>query len=56
MLVEDGEVIESNLKRQRLTIEEIESEARIEQIGSLEHVRWAILETNGQISFVEKGR
>jgi uncharacterized membrane protein YcaP (DUF421 family) len=54
VLVEDGEVIERNLRRQRLTVEEVESEARIEQISSLKDVRWAILETNGQISFVEK--
>ncbi|MGN6557468.1 MAG: DUF421 domain-containing protein [Solirubrobacterales bacterium] len=55
VLVEDGEVIEKNLSRQRLTVEEVESEARLKQITSLEDVRWAILETNGQISFVEKG-
>lgn len=55
VLVEDGEVIEANLRRQRLTVEEIESEARVEQIKSLDEVRWAILETNGRISFVEKG-
>lgn len=56
VLVEDGEVIEANLRRQRLTVEEVESEARIEQIKSLSEVRWAILETNGQISFVEKSQ
>jgi len=54
VLIGDGELIEKNLRRQRLTVEEIASEARIEQIDSLEDVRWAILETNGQISFVEK--
>jgi uncharacterized membrane protein YcaP (DUF421 family) len=54
VLIGDGEVIERNLRRQRLTVEEVESEARIKQINSLEDVRWAILETNGQISFVEK--
>jgi uncharacterized membrane protein YcaP (DUF421 family) len=54
VLIEDGEVIEKNLRRQRLTVEEVESEARLEQITSLEDVRWAILETNGQISFVEE--
>jgi uncharacterized membrane protein YcaP (DUF421 family) len=48
-------VIEANLRRQRLTVEEIEAAARVEQIKSLDEVRWAILETNGQISFVEKG-
>jgi uncharacterized membrane protein YcaP (DUF421 family) len=54
VLVEDGEVIEANLRRQRLTREEIGAEARLEGISSIEDVRWAILETNGQISFVEK--
>lgn len=54
VLVEDGELIEPNLRRQRLTREEIGAEARLEGISSIEDVRWAILETNGQISFVTK--
>jgi uncharacterized membrane protein YcaP (DUF421 family) len=54
VLVEDGEVIEPNLRRQRLTEEEIGAEARLEGISSIEDVRWAILETNGRISFVKK--
>jgi uncharacterized membrane protein YcaP (DUF421 family) len=54
VLVEDGEVIEPNLRRQRLTREEIGAEARLDGIGSLKDVRWAILETNGRISFVER--
>ena len=54
VLVEDGEVIESNLRRQRLTQEEIGAEARLEGISSLQEVRWAILETNGRISFVKR--
>lgn len=54
VLVEDGEVIEPNLRRQRLTREEIGAEARLEGIGSLEDIRWAILETDGRISFVER--
>jgi uncharacterized membrane protein YcaP (DUF421 family) len=55
VLVEDGEPIRDNLRRQRLTVEEVEAEARLSQITSLEDVRWAILETDGRISFVEKG-
>jgi uncharacterized membrane protein YcaP (DUF421 family) len=54
VLVEDGDVIEPNLRRQRLTREEIGAEARLEGISSIEDVRWAILETNGQISFVTR--
>jgi uncharacterized membrane protein YcaP (DUF421 family) len=54
VLVEDGKVIERSLKRQRLALEEVEAEARLEQITSLDDIRWAILETNGEISFIEK--
>ena len=54
VLVEDGETVTANLRRQRLTVEEIEAEARLSQIASLAEVRWAILETNGKISFVER--
>ncbi len=54
VLVEDGAVIEPNLRRQRLTREEIGAEARMEGISAIEDVRWAILETDGRISFVTK--
>jgi uncharacterized membrane protein YcaP (DUF421 family) len=27
----------------------------VQNIGSLSQVRWAVLETNGQISFIKKG-
>ncbi|HET9185049.1 MAG TPA: YetF domain-containing protein [Solirubrobacterales bacterium] len=54
VLIEDGKLIERNLRRQRLTVGEIETEARLEQITSLRDVRWAILETNGKVSFVPK--
>jgi uncharacterized membrane protein YcaP (DUF421 family) len=54
VLVEDGELIEPNLRRQRLTREEIGAEARLEGIAAIEDVRWAILETNGRISFVKR--
>ena len=52
VLVEDGELIERNLRRERLTENEIAAEARLQQIADLSTVRWAILETNGRISFV----
>jgi uncharacterized membrane protein YcaP (DUF421 family) len=54
VLVEDGEIIDANLRRQRLTREEIGAEARLDGISSIEDVRWAILETNGRISFVTR--
>jgi uncharacterized membrane protein YcaP (DUF421 family) len=54
ILIEDGSVIEKNLRRHRLTHEEIAAEARHQQIERLESIRWAVLETSGKISFIEK--
>ena len=54
ILVEDGEVIQRNLRRERLTVEELAAEARLQQIAQLSDVRFAVLETNGNISFIEK--
>jgi uncharacterized membrane protein YcaP (DUF421 family) len=52
IVVQDGEVIERNLRRERLTVEEITEEARKQQIAHLSDVRFAVLETGGQISFI----
>jgi uncharacterized membrane protein YcaP (DUF421 family) len=54
IIVEDGKVIERNLKRERLTAGEIAEAARAQQISSLSEVQWAVLEKNGQISFLKK--
>ena len=54
ILIEDGNMIERNLRRNRLTQEEIAAEARFQQIDSLEQIRWAVLETSGKISFIKK--
>jgi len=51
VLVVDGEVLERNLRRERMTRDELEAEARLQQIDSLAGVRFAVLETNGKISF-----
>jgi uncharacterized membrane protein YcaP (DUF421 family) len=54
ILIEDGKVIEKNLRRNRLTQEEVAAEARNQQIDSFDKIRWAVLETSGKISFIEK--
>jgi uncharacterized membrane protein YcaP (DUF421 family) len=54
IVIQDGEVIERNLRRERLTVEEIAEAARLEQIAHFSEVRWAILETSGAISFIKK--
>jgi uncharacterized membrane protein YcaP (DUF421 family) len=54
ILVENGKLIERNLRRERLTAEEVAAEARLQQIPSLADVHWAVLETNGKISFIPR--
>jgi uncharacterized membrane protein YcaP (DUF421 family) len=54
ILIQDGSVIEKNLRRNRLTEAEIAAEARNQQIDSFDKIRWAVLETSGKISFIEK--
>jgi uncharacterized membrane protein YcaP (DUF421 family) len=54
VLIEDGRVLERNAHRERLTRQELEEQARLSQIASLDDVRWAVLETSGQISFIPK--
>src|SRR4051794_9936881 len=52
LVIADGEVLQRNLRRQRMTVEELRAEARQQSIGSLDDVRYAVLETNGRISFI----
>jgi uncharacterized membrane protein YcaP (DUF421 family) len=54
VLIADGEIQERALHRQRITDDELAAEARQAQIGSLADVRYAILESGGQISFITK--
>jgi uncharacterized membrane protein YcaP (DUF421 family) len=54
VLIDNGEVVERNLRRERLTRGDIEEEARQQQVASLGDIRWAILERDGSISVIPK--
>jgi uncharacterized membrane protein YcaP (DUF421 family) len=55
VIVQDGKPIEANLRRERLTVAEVMEEARSSaQIASLDEIQFAIIESNGSISFLEK--
>lgn len=54
VIVRDGELLTSNLRRSRLTRSEIESEMRLAGISRMEEVAWAILEPRGKISFIQR--
>ncbi|MBA3747147.1 MAG: DUF421 domain-containing protein [Solirubrobacterales bacterium] len=52
VLVQDGDIIERNMRRERITVDELLAEARLQQVGSLDQVRFAVLETSGKISII----
>jgi len=54
VLVEDGKVIEKNLRRERLTIDDLAEQARTNELASIADVQWAIFEPSGTISFIPK--
>ena len=54
ILVQNGETIDRNLRHERLTLDELMEQARLQQIESLDKVKWAVLETSGSISFIEQ--
>jgi uncharacterized membrane protein YcaP (DUF421 family) len=54
VLVERGQLVDENLRRERMTGDEVAEEMRAQQIASLDDVEWAILEANGSVSFIKK--
>jgi uncharacterized membrane protein YcaP (DUF421 family) len=53
VLVDNGQLVAENLRRHRLTPDDVAEEMRLQQIMSLSDLRWAILEANGRMSFIE---
>jgi uncharacterized membrane protein YcaP (DUF421 family) len=53
IVIHNGELIQRNLDRERLTIDDLAEEARKQQIAHLSEVRVAVLETSGSISFIK---
>jgi uncharacterized membrane protein YcaP (DUF421 family) len=54
VIVQDGQPIERNLRRERLTHDDLAEAARQEGIAKLDDVAWAVMETSGAISFIKK--
>lgn len=53
VVVRNGTIIAENLRRDRVTRAELESEMRLAGIASLKEVAWAIIEPQGKISFIK---
>jgi uncharacterized membrane protein YcaP (DUF421 family) len=54
VLVDGGRAIEKNLRRERLDIDDLAEKARLNGISSMDEIKWAVLETNGDISFIKR--
>ena len=52
VLIQHGELIEENMRRDRITRAEVEIEMRLAGIARMTDVEWGILEPNGKISFI----
>jgi uncharacterized membrane protein YcaP (DUF421 family) len=54
VVVQDGKPIDKNLRRERVTLDDLAAAMRKQGIGSLDDVQWAVMETSGVISFLKK--
>jgi uncharacterized membrane protein YcaP (DUF421 family) len=54
VVVQDGKPIDKNLRRERVTLDDLAAAMRKQGIGSLDEVQWAVMETSGVISFLKK--
>lgn len=54
IIVRDGKPLKDRLDRERLTITDLKEAARMEGIGDLGEVAFAVLETDGKFSFITR--
>jgi len=54
VVVRDGKPIERNLRRERVTLDDLTSAMRQQNIAQIDDVQWAVMETSGTISFIKK--
>jgi uncharacterized membrane protein YcaP (DUF421 family) len=50
LLIRDGKILERNLRRELMTHDELMSKLRQQAVEKAEEVRWAYMESDGQIS------
>lgn len=54
VLVEDGRLVERNMRRERITLDDLQEEMRRNELSSIAELRWAILEGDGHISCIPR--
>ena len=54
LIVKDGKVLRSNMKKEMMTMENLKEAIRNNGLSGIEEVKIAVLETDGEISIIEK--
>ncbi|UYZ14783.1 DUF421 domain-containing protein [Brevibacillus sp. WF146] len=54
VLIQDGKILENNMRKLKLTLDTLNQELREKNIFNLEEVQYAVLELNGKISVLRK--
>ncbi|HVM96085.1 MAG TPA: YetF domain-containing protein, partial [Candidatus Acidoferrales bacterium] len=54
MLIDGGKILADNLKRELITVNELESAAHKQGLASLDDIERAVLETGGSITFTAR--
>lgn len=54
ILVEEGKAVEQNLRSERLNLDDVAEEARLQGIETIDEIKWCVLETSGNMSFIKK--
>lgn len=54
VLIKNGQLQEKNLKKLRLTVDQLEMNLRLKNVLNISDVEWATLEPNGQVGFTLK--
>jgi uncharacterized membrane protein YcaP (DUF421 family) len=53
IVVQDGKLVEENMRTERITHDDVMEEARSQQIENLADIKWGVLESTGSISFIK---
>src|SRR5699024_4987841 len=51
VMIENGTVNEQNMKKVRMTVDQLEMNLRMKNVKNIDDVEWATLEPNGQVGF-----
>lgn len=54
VIIQDGKILESNMRNQKLSLDTLNQELREKNIFNIEEVQYAVLELNGKVSVLRK--